>query len=123
MNAKYDSPFADVLPDHVIKFFIDMTLQEKSTPDNNIHNKIAISFLQYIQNYYTERKDMCRVLAKEMITLKLNLVGNTQLKTEMLELADQLATVSESFLLFILLSVESAPNKLNLFCRLNWNHA
>lgn len=96
MNAKYDSPFADVQPDNVIKFFIDMTLQEKSTPENNIHNKIAISFLQYIHNYYTERKDMCRVLAKEMITLKLNLVESTQLKTEMLELADHLATVSES---------------------------
>lgn len=96
MNAKYDSPFADVQPDHVIKFFIDMTLQEKSTPESNIHNKIAISFLQYIHNYYTERKEMCRVLAKELITLQLNLVGSTQLKSQMLELADQLAEVSQS---------------------------
>lgn len=94
MSHKYDSPLHDVMPDHVIKFFIDMTLQEKSTPENNIHNKIAISFLQYIHNYYTERKEMCRVLAKEMITLQLNLVNSPQLKTQLLELIDNLSNVS-----------------------------
>lgn len=128
MNAKYDSPFADVPPDHVIKFFIDMTLQEKSTPENNIHNKIAISFLQYIQNYYTERKEMCRVLAKELITLQLNLVGSEQLKSEMLELADQLATVSNPPAAapptqYLLHFVKFALNLLNFLCRLSWNHA
>lgn len=94
MSHKNDSTLNDVMPDHVIKFFIDMTLQENSTPENNIHNKIAISFLQYFQNYYTERREMCRVLAKEMITLNLNLVNSPQLKSEMLELVDNLSNVS-----------------------------
>lgn len=94
MNAKYDSPLHDVLPDRVIKFFIDITNQEKSTPENNIHNEIALSFLKYIHNYYTERKEMCRVLSKEMIALQLNLVNRPQLKSEMLELADNLSNVS-----------------------------
>ncbi|XP_034476603.1 condensin complex subunit 3-like isoform X1 [Drosophila innubila] len=90
MNSSYDSPLHDVAPGHVIKFFVDLTALGKSTPENNIHNQIAISFLQYIQNYYTERKEMCRLLAKDLTTLKLNVINCTQLKDEMLELADNL---------------------------------
>lgn len=96
MNCSYDSPLNDVMPGHVIKFFVDMTAQEKSTPESNIHNQIAISFLHYIQNYYTERKEMCRLLAKDLTSLKLNVINCTQLKDEMHELADNLINVSKS---------------------------
>lgn len=90
MNCSYDSPLHDVVPGHVTKFFIDLTVQEKSTPQSNIHNQIAISFLHYIQNYYTERKEMCRLLAKDLTLLKLNVLNCTQLKDEMHQLADSL---------------------------------
>lgn len=85
----------EVVPDHVTKFFIDLTTQVSSTPQSNIHNRIALSFLHYIHNFYTERKDMCRLLAKELTTLKLNVLNNSQLKDEMQELADKLVNVSE----------------------------
>ncbi|KAH8371869.1 hypothetical protein KR093_009194 [Drosophila rubida] len=90
MNSSYDSPLHDVVPGNVTKFFIDLTTQEQSKPESNIHNQIAISFLHYIQNYYTERKEMCRLLAKDLVTLKLNVQNSTQLKDEMFELADKL---------------------------------
>ncbi|KAH8299438.1 hypothetical protein KR044_001461, partial [Drosophila immigrans] len=90
MNSSYDSPLHDVVPGHVTKFFIGLTVQEKSTPENNIHNQIALSFLHYIHNYYTERKEMCRLLAKDIITLKLNVSNSPQVKDEMLEVVDKL---------------------------------
>ncbi|XP_060659779.1 LOW QUALITY PROTEIN: condensin complex subunit 3 [Drosophila nasuta] len=90
MNSSYDSPLHDVVPGHVTKFFIDLTAQEKSTPDSNIHNRMALSFLHYIKNYYTERKEMCRLLAKDLITLKLNVLNETEMKDEMLELSENL---------------------------------
>ncbi|XP_062133815.1 condensin complex subunit 3 [Drosophila sulfurigaster albostrigata] len=90
MNSSYDSPLHDVVPGHVTKFFIDLTAQEKSTPESNIHNQMALSFLHYIKNYYTERKEMCRLLAKDLITLKLNVLNETEMKDEMLELAENL---------------------------------
>ncbi|XP_030558597.1 condensin complex subunit 3 [Drosophila novamexicana] len=92
MNCSYDSLLNDVLPEHVTKFFIDLTVQEMSKPQNNLHNRIAISFLHYIHNYYTERKEMCRLLAKELTTLKLNVLNSSQMKDEMLELADKLVS-------------------------------
>ncbi|XP_001986837.2 condensin complex subunit 3 isoform X2 [Drosophila grimshawi] len=90
MNSSYDSLLHDVLPDHVTRFFIDLTVQEHNTPQSNLHNRIALSFLHYIHNYYTDRKEMCRLLAKELTTLTLNVLNCPQLKDEMLELADKL---------------------------------
>ncbi|XP_017001776.3 condensin complex subunit 3 [Drosophila takahashii] len=90
MNCSFDSPLNGVQPEHLTKFFLEMTVQEISTPQTNIHNKMAISFLQYIQNYFTERKEMCRLLAKELTNLSVNVFNGTEIKTEMLELADKL---------------------------------
>ncbi|KAH8279370.1 hypothetical protein KR026_008207 [Drosophila bipectinata] len=90
MNCSFDSPLNGVQPDHVTKFFIDLTLQESSTPQTNIHNKIALSFLHYIHNYFTERKEMCRLLAKELTNLKVNVFNGPDIKSEMLEMADKL---------------------------------
>jgi len=55
---------------------------------------MAISFLQYIQNYFTERKEMCRLLAKELTALSINVFNGSEIKTEMFELADKLIAVS-----------------------------
>ncbi|XP_068146565.1 condensin complex subunit 3 [Drosophila tropicalis] len=85
-----DLPVQEGQPTHVVKFFIGLTTQERSTPQNHLHNKIAISFLEYIHNYYTDRKDMCRLLAKELINLQLNVQQSQQLKTKMLEMSDEL---------------------------------
>ncbi|KAH8285642.1 hypothetical protein KR054_011901 [Drosophila jambulina] len=90
MNCNFDSPLCTVQPDHLTKFFIEMTMQEGTSPQTNIHNKIALSFLQYIQNYFTERKDMCRLLAKELTSLTVNVFNGPAIKAEMLELADKL---------------------------------
>ncbi|XP_017031434.1 condensin complex subunit 3 [Drosophila kikkawai] len=90
MNCNFDSPLCTVQPDHLTKFFIEMTMQEGTSPQTNIHNKIALSFLQYIQNYFTERRDMCRLLAKELTSLTVNVSNGPAIKAEMLELADKL---------------------------------
>ncbi|KAH8353986.1 hypothetical protein KR067_007681 [Drosophila pandora] len=90
MNCSFDSPLNSVQPDHVTKFFIDLTLQESSSPQTNIHNKIALSFLHYINNYFTERKEMCRLLSKELTNLKVNVFNGPDVKSEMLEMADKL---------------------------------
>ncbi|ALC40799.1 Cap-G [Drosophila busckii] len=90
MNCTYDSPLHDVQPDHVTKFFIDLTVQDSSPPQTHLHNRIALSFLNYIENYFTERKEMCRLLAKELTTLRLNVQQCPALKNEMQELAEKL---------------------------------
>ncbi|KAH8277757.1 hypothetical protein KR018_005347, partial [Drosophila ironensis] len=90
MNCTLDSPLSGVQPDHVTKFFIDLTHQESSSPQSNIHNQIALSFLQYIQNFFTERKEMCRLLSKELTSLTVNVLNGPAIKTEMLEMADKL---------------------------------
>ncbi|KAH8237445.1 hypothetical protein KR038_012149 [Drosophila bunnanda] len=90
MNCNFDSPLCTVQPDHLTKFFIEMTMQEGTSPQTNIHNKIALSFLQYIQNYFTERRDMCRLLSKELTSLTVNVFNGPAIKAEMLELADKL---------------------------------
>ncbi|XP_037713244.1 condensin complex subunit 3 [Drosophila subpulchrella] len=90
MNCSFDSPLNGVQPENLTKFFLEMTVQEISTPQTNIHNKMAISFLQYIQNYFTERKEMCRLLAKELTALSVNVFNGSEIKTEMFELADKL---------------------------------
>ncbi|XP_043642298.1 condensin complex subunit 3 [Drosophila teissieri] len=90
MNCSFDSPLHGVQPEHLTKFFLEMTVQEISTPQTNIHNKIAISFLQYIQNYFTERKDMCRILAKELTSLSINVLNGPDVKAEILALAENL---------------------------------
>ncbi|XP_017077993.1 condensin complex subunit 3 [Drosophila eugracilis] len=90
MNCSFDSPLSGVAPENLTKFFLEMTVQEISTPQTNIHNKIAISFLQYIQNYFTERKEMCRLLSKELTSLSVNVFNGPEIKTEMLQLADKL---------------------------------
>ncbi|XP_022229837.2 condensin complex subunit 3 [Drosophila obscura] len=92
INCSFDSPLNGVQPDHVIKFFIDLTTQEASSPMSNIHNRIALSFLHYIQNYFTERREMCRLLAKELTNLTVNVFNGREIKTEMLEMADKLIT-------------------------------
>ncbi|XP_030372995.1 condensin complex subunit 3 [Scaptodrosophila lebanonensis] len=89
-NCSFDSPLHDVLPENVTKFIIDLTHQEVSTPINNIHNKIALSFLDYIHKYFTERKEMCRLLAKELTNLQLNVRLNAEIKAELQEMADKL---------------------------------
>ncbi|XP_017125626.2 condensin complex subunit 3 isoform X1 [Drosophila elegans] len=90
MNCSIDSPLNGVQPENFTKFFFEMTVQENSTPQTNIHNKLAISFLQYIQNYFTERKEMCRLLAKELTRLSINVFNGPEIKAEMLDLADKL---------------------------------
>jgi len=100
MNCSFDSPLNGVQPENLTKFFLEMTVQEISTPQTNIHNKMAISFLQYIQNYFTERKEMCRLLAKELTALSINVFNGSEIKTEMFELADKLIAVS-TFALYV----------------------
>ncbi|XP_033250668.1 condensin complex subunit 3-like isoform X2 [Drosophila miranda] len=92
MNCSFDAPLNAVQPDYVVKFFIDLTIQEASSPKSNIHNRIALSFLHYIQNYFTERREMCRLLAKELTNLTINVLNGQEVKTEMLEMADKLIT-------------------------------
>ncbi|XP_033250681.1 condensin complex subunit 3-like [Drosophila miranda] len=92
MNCSFDAPLNAVRPDYMVKFFIDLTIQEASSPKSNIHNRIALSFLHYIQNYFTERREMCRLLAKELTNLTINVLNGHEVKTEMLEMADKLIT-------------------------------
>uniref|UniRef100_W8B3V5 Condensin complex subunit 3 n=1 Tax=Ceratitis capitata TaxID=7213 RepID=W8B3V5_CERCA len=90
LSAPYENPLHDIRPETIARFIIDSTRQESSLiTDGWIHNKIAHTFLQEMLNNLSN-KELCKLLAKELITLELSVVQNEQLKLEMKESADKL---------------------------------
>ncbi|XP_011181583.2 condensin complex subunit 3 isoform X2 [Zeugodacus cucurbitae] len=92
LSAPYENPLHEIRPETITRFIIDSTRQESSSiTDGWIHNKIAETILQEMLNNLTN-KDLCKLLAKELITLELSVTQNEQLKREMKETADKLIT-------------------------------
>ncbi|XP_053966017.1 condensin complex subunit 3 [Anastrepha ludens] len=90
LGAPYENPLHDIRPETITRFIIDSTrLESSSITDGCIHNKIALTFLQEMLNNLTN-KELCKLLAKELITLELSVMQNEQLKREMKECADKL---------------------------------
>lgn len=93
LSAPYENPLHEIRPETITRFIIDSTRQESSPiTDGWIHNKIAQTILQEMLNNLTN-KDLCKLLAKELITLELCVTQNEQLKREMKEGADKLIKV------------------------------
>uniref|UniRef100_A0A034VAX3 Condensin complex subunit 3 n=1 Tax=Bactrocera dorsalis TaxID=27457 RepID=A0A034VAX3_BACDO len=90
LSAPYENPLHEIRPETITRFIIDSTRQESSPiTDGWIHNKIAQTILQEMLNNLTN-KDLCKLLAKELITLELSVTQNEQLKRELKETADKL---------------------------------
>ncbi|KAM7341580.1 chromosome associated protein G [Cochliomyia hominivorax] len=89
--APYDSPLHDIRPETITRFIIDATRPEAVSVNNgeNSHNKLALVFLNEMLNN-SNNKELCKLLAKELITLEVNVLHLQELKKEMKELVDKL---------------------------------
>ncbi|KAI8114901.1 hypothetical protein FF38_05342 [Lucilia cuprina] len=91
LSAPYDSPLHDIRPETITRFIIDATRPDAVSGNNceNSHNKLASVFLNEMVNN-SNNKELCKLLAKELTTLEVNVMQQEELKKEMKELADKL---------------------------------
>uniref|UniRef100_A0A1A9WZL3 Nuclear condensin complex subunit 3 C-terminal domain-containing protein n=1 Tax=Glossina brevipalpis TaxID=37001 RepID=A0A1A9WZL3_9MUSC len=90
LSAPYDSPLHDIQPDTITRFIIKATRPDSNANRNeeNIHNHLALFFLNGMVSS-TNNKKLCKLLAKEILTLEVN-VQKQELKNEMKELSNKL---------------------------------
>lgn len=94
LTASYDSPLHDIRPETITRFIIDATRTDAiSNNRENSHNKLALVFLNEMINN-ANNKELCKLLAKELITLEINMIHQEDLKNEMKELTGKLMVVS-----------------------------
>lgn len=95
LSAPYDSPLHDIRPETITHFIIDTTRPEALAGINseNSHNMLASIFLNEMVNN-SNNKDLCKLLAKDLLSLEVNLGNDEALKREMKELADKIIQVS-----------------------------
>lgn len=90
ISAPYDSPLHDIRPETITRFIIDATRPDAAINScENAHNKLALVFLNEMVNN-SNNKDLCKLLAKELITLEVNVLQQEELKNEMKQLSDKL---------------------------------
>lgn len=94
LTAPYDSPLHDIRPETITHFIIDATRADAiSNTRENSHNKLALIFLNEMLNN-ANNKELCKLLAKELVTLEINMIQQEDLKNEMKELTNKLIMVS-----------------------------
>lgn len=71
LEAPYDNPLQEIKPEIVLKFVIDSTRTAFCSPGLNIHNTIAMSFLEVMQTNI-QNKELLRLLSKELMTLEVS---------------------------------------------------
>jgi len=71
LEAPNESPLRDIKPQIVLKFIIDSTRPQFCSPGLNIHNTIAISFLNALLEN-TNNKNLIKLLSKELIKLEIS---------------------------------------------------
>ncbi|XP_055916686.1 condensin complex subunit 3 isoform X2 [Eupeodes corollae] len=89
IGAPYESPLHEIKPETVLRFVIDATRPEFCSPGANIHNKLALSFLQEMQNNIAN-KDLCKILSKELLTLEMVVQDDLTLKDQLKGIAEKL---------------------------------
>ncbi|XP_075166347.1 chromosome associated protein G [Haematobia irritans] len=91
LSASYDSPLHDIRPETITHFIIDTTRPDALSGINNenSHNMLASIFLSEMVNN-PNNKELCKLLSKDLLSLELNLTNNTELKSEMKEMADKI---------------------------------
>ncbi|XP_058983219.1 condensin complex subunit 3 isoform X2 [Musca domestica] len=91
LSAPYDSPLHDIRPETITHFIIDTTRPEALSAGptkENSHNALALTFLTEMVNN-PNNKELCKLLAKDLLSLDVNLSSDEQLKNEMKDLADK----------------------------------
>ncbi|XP_059225519.1 condensin complex subunit 3 [Stomoxys calcitrans] len=91
LSAPYDSPLHDIRPETITHFIIDTTRPDALPGINSehSHNMLAFIFLNEMVNN-PNNKELCKLLAKDLLSLEINLTIDTKLKNEMKELADKI---------------------------------
>lgn len=96
LSAPYDSPLHDIRPETITHFIIDTTRPEALSAGptkENSHNALALTFLTEMVNN-PNNKELCKLLAKDLLSLDVNLSSDEQLKNEMKDLADKVIQVN-----------------------------
>ncbi|XP_055535074.1 condensin complex subunit 3 [Wyeomyia smithii] len=91
MEAPNDSPLQEVKPEHVVKFVIDSTKPVFCSPGLNLHNMIAMSFLQVMLDNLGY-KDLLKLLSKELLSLEIS--DDTVLKHDLINCVDKVLETS-----------------------------
>ena len=94
LAASYDSPLQDIRPATITRFIIDASRPEPNSGivGSEIHNRIAKTFVHEMLNNVSN-KELCKLLAKELLTLEVCLSNDTELKTELKQNVDKLIKV------------------------------
>lgn len=82
ISAPNDSPLREIKPETVSKFIIDSTRPEFCSPGLNIHNTIALTFMQEMQNNISNR-ELLRILSKELTYLEISVTDDTSLRNDL----------------------------------------
>ncbi|XP_055374016.1 condensin complex subunit 3 isoform X2 [Condylostylus longicornis] len=89
LTAPYDSPFHEIKPETVIKFVVDATRPQFCSTGLNIHNTIALSFMQEMQNNLSN-KELVKILSKELFSLEISASDDAPLRNDLGKCCDKL---------------------------------
>ena len=102
--APYDSPLQEVKIETILKYVIESTRPVYCSSGLNLHNTIAIKFLEIMLDN-KQNKDTLRVFSKELLVLEIS--DDSSLKKDLIVLVDQLLDVRIEFLIFFLKNIFS----------------
>lgn len=88
VEAPNDSPLQEIKPETVIKFVINSTIPSYCSPGLNIHNDIAMSFLNVMNDNNNTNKDLLKILSKELLTLEIS--DDQTLRNDLQQCSDDL---------------------------------
>lgn len=90
LESSLESSLAEIKPEIVLRFVIDSTRASYCNAGLNIHNTLAMNFLQKISDD-KNNKELLKLLSKELLTLESS--ADEALKTQMKLSIDALVTV------------------------------
>ena len=96
--APYDSPLQEVKIETILKYVIESTRPVYCSSGLNLHNTIAIKFLEIMLDN-KQNKDTLKVFSKELLVLEIS--DDSSLKSDLIVLVDQLLDVRIQFLIFL----------------------
>lgn len=70
-NASYESPLKEIKSEEIIKFVVNSTMPSDPNTGYNIHNVIALMFLNTMNEHYLNQ-ELMKLLSKELSTLQVS---------------------------------------------------
>lgn len=87
VDAPYESPLREIKMETVIKFVVDSTRLVFCSPGLNIHNTIAMSFINYIMDNNSD-KTLIMAMAKSFLSLEIT--EDTSLRDDLINCVEKL---------------------------------